>query len=168
MSAFVCSRETFVQLAAYVTRPRGGSGPILDPRYLAYCGQHGQQAAQLCNGMRGAEFATAIARLLYWENVRSVGCRYANDTCECDPPAVDFYDIEQASGIPAVDVLKMAQCLEYQSCESDDWESTLAYGVLQRLRSAAISSLPGYESAAWGHNARAAINAQACRARRAA
>jgi hypothetical protein len=45
--------------------------------------------------------------------------------------------------------LKMLDCLEYQSCESDDWETTQAYRLQQAMRRAAIRALPGYESAQW-------------------
>jgi hypothetical protein len=49
-----------------------------------------------------------------------------------------------------VDILKMAHCLDYQSCEIDGWEKTLAFRQLERIKYAAVSSLPGYDDAPWG------------------
>lgn len=49
----------------------------------------------------------------------------------------------------AVQILKLVHCLEYQSCEVEDWEGSLSYGHCLKLREAAICELPGYSQADW-------------------
>ncbi len=80
------------------------------------------------------------------ENVRSVNARY-NDT---DTPEAYEYRPVGYGYIGAVEVLKSVQCLNYQSCETDDWETTLAYKVCKAIESGAIAHLPGYSNAPWG------------------
>ena len=48
-----------------------------------------------------------------------------------------------------VAILKLIDSLEYQSCESDDYEQTVAYKSLQSIRKSAIHALEGYEDAEW-------------------
>jgi hypothetical protein len=54
--------------------------------------------------------------------------------------------------LPAVHILKMCACLAYQSCETDDWDKTKAYELLQMIKDAAIRKLPGYEDAPWDYD----------------
>ena len=59
----------------------------------------------------------------------------------------------------AVEVLKACDCLEYQSCEVDEWERTPAARLLDSIRAAAISALPGYDAAPWVLNGQAVSRA---------
>lgn len=106
--------------------------------------------------------AEYVARGLASENIRSVIHRYPNDRDGHRPgPQLLDVDIVKAAGISAlhflfnpkqispVQVIKLVNCLEYQSCETPDWTQTLAYKQLQWIRSHAISRLPGYEEAVW-------------------
>jgi hypothetical protein len=45
--------------------------------------------------------------------------------------------------------IKAVHCLDYQSCETEDWETTLAWRICQALLSSTTARLPGYEAAAW-------------------
>lgn len=87
-----------------------------------------------------------LGQVLLTENVRSVNARY-NDNDEAE--AYDYTPV-RFDAIRAVDVLKSVQCLRYQSCETDDFDTTLAARVLNALESAAIAHLPGYDKAPWG------------------
>jgi len=49
-----------------------------------------------------------------------------------------------------VQVLKSIDCLDYQSCEHPGWAASEAKAFIDRLQSAAIHALPGYEAAIWG------------------
>ena len=49
-----------------------------------------------------------------------------------------------------VEIIKLCDCYDYQSCETRDWETTEAFAICAALRAAAIDSLPGYEDAPWG------------------
>lgn len=99
------------------------------------------------------------ARVLAEQNMRSVCYRY-DDAVEAGMIPDDFVKgcIEAArrlgdtgaSGYTVVELLKAADCLEYQSCETSDWESTAAFKTLSRIRSILIQRLPGYDEAEWG------------------
>lgn len=87
-----------------------------------------------------------LGQVLLSENVRSVNSRY-NETDET--PAYEHRPV-RFDAIDAVMVLKSVQCLNYQSCETDDWQSTSAFKVLKAIESGAIAHLRGYSDAPWG------------------
>lgn len=86
----------------------------------------------------------ATAQLLLDENVRSVNFRYG-ETTEAERIV---YQID-APDLTPVQVIKAAQCLEYQSCETSDWEQTMAKKLLTTIIDWAVTKLPGYEAAPW-------------------
>jgi len=50
---------------------------------------------------------------------------------------------------PAVAMLKLLDCYEYQSCERPDWPESEAHAYCEALRSRLIGQLPGYDAAPW-------------------
>lgn len=90
-----------------------------------------------------------VYKTLAEENVRSVCHRYAAEKPEA------YADFLRPTGRRAlvisdpVAVLKLCQCLDYQSCETDDWQETRACSLLKNIISAAIDALPGYDEAPW-------------------
>jgi hypothetical protein len=98
---------------------------------------------------------TSIGRILLAENVRSVCHRYPDD----EPESIEHYKFAPFP-LPleprqiAVFVLKAAHCLDYQSCETDDWPETVACALLQMIERRACSilcdTLPEYDAAPWG------------------
>lgn len=86
----------------------------------------------------------AACQLLLDENVRSVNYRYG-ETTEADRIV---YEID-APCLTPVQIIKAAQCLDYQSCETDDWEDTMAKKFLDAIIQQAIVKLPGYDDAPW-------------------
>ena len=112
------------------------------------------------------ETAKEIARGLALENIRSVACRYPNDEDGGRPgPCLKDADIVEAAvlyaeyfilnhtNVDPVMILKLAQCLDYQSCETEDWKDTLAKRQLDWIISAAIRMLPGYDDFDWEYRA---------------
>src|SRR6266850_3097204 len=87
-----------------------------------------------------------LGNVLLSENVRSVNYRYS----EQDEAPVYEYRSMRFDAIDAVAVLKSVQCVNYQSCETDDWKGTLAHRVLKAIESGAIAHLRGYSDAPWG------------------
>jgi hypothetical protein len=84
--------------------------------------------------------------LLAQENVKSLCARYGPRDCE----PVKF---QRGNGIISpVELLKACSCYDYQSCEHDDYYTSKAYELVEQIRHAAISSLPGYDKAPWGIN----------------
>ena len=114
--------------------------------------------------------AQNVAKGLALENIRSVAHRYPDDKDGQRPgPNLKDADIVEACQIYAghfakrlggvivmaedvlepVQVLKLVRSLDYQSCETDDWETTLAAQQLRWISDEAINRLDGYADAGW-------------------
>jgi hypothetical protein len=91
------------------------------------------------NGDRGR-----LGQVLMEQNYRSINTRYNEKTA-----APKFADDWNTSADPVV-ILKACDCYDYQSCETDDYEQTEAYVIVQAIRHRNISRLPGYDKAPWG------------------
>jgi hypothetical protein len=148
MSAYVCHDDTFDYLASATELwGRGVFGVSAAPGMpdvpaLMEAGVLGGERQKLTSGD-----AEAIAQILRAENIRSVCARYGDDGA-ADAP-YRFRRVPLRALDPAA-VLKSCDCLEYQSCETDDYHDTLAWRVLNAIRRLAIGHLPGYEKAPWG------------------
>jgi hypothetical protein len=82
--------------------------------------------------------------LLLAQNYRSVNHRYKQDR----EPRTIVYDT-MAPLLTPVQALKACNCYAHQACETNDWERTNAYHLIERIKSKAIAMLPGYAEAAW-------------------
>ncbi len=136
MSAFVVSRETILTLA--LAAQIGGQ--------FSYMWRGHYHKVSISDG----EACLDIANKLYRENVRSYNYRYKESG---DLPGFTLQDIASAGPRVSSDpvlILKQCQCLNYQSCETGDWEDTEAYAILEALKNAQLSRLPGYDDAPWG------------------
>lgn len=91
--------------------------------------------------VQGSEQATA--ELLYAANVISVNYRYKLD----DPVGTVTYG--PTSLYRPIEIIKLCSSLEYQSCEHPGWDDSLAKKLLDEIRHAAITKLPGYDAAPW-------------------
>lgn len=99
--------------------------------------------------------AEAIGQILLDENMRSVCERYP----DCGPDnapgsadeGVDAYTFKRFRvPLTAVEAIKACHCLAYQSCETDDWEQSIAHSILDAIQSHATHHIPGYDAAPWG------------------
>ena len=140
MSAYLCNPEHIGLLAAY----------LAISRY-----EHWAEPDRSDFSHRGAR---TIAEALAAENIRSVSVRYPGDKSGGRPGlSMHDSDITELSAmwaahyadtrrtVSAVTVLRLLQCLEYQSCEAEDYLTTEAAGYCTQIRDAAIRKLPGYE-----------------------
>ncbi len=64
-------------------------------------------------------------------------------------PVSDRDMVTDVYKLSAVSILKMCDCLEYQSCETDDYGETLAFQLLDQIRREAIRALPRYDDGPW-------------------
>lgn len=147
MSAYISNPETFGILAAYATLNKCA---IYDWRQ---------------DSGISIETAQLVAKGLASENIRSVAHHYPDDKSGSRPgPCLLDEEIEEAAALYAahflanpsyvrklkpVQVLVLCQGVDYQSCETDDWRDTLAWRQLDWIKSQAIRSLPGYDTADW-------------------
>jgi len=126
MSAFVCSKNHIAAVANYAA----------------------SKGVWLGTGSAKPEDFGRIYKTLAEANVRSVCHRYEDDDTE------NYADVLRAprravSSHSAVEIIKLCDCLDYQSCEVDDWRESDACRLLNNIRSAAINALPGYDEAKW-------------------
>lgn len=85
----------------------------------------------------------AIAQILLDENVKSVNYRYR------DNEVMSITYDRAAPILTAIEAIKAAQCLRYQSCEHSDYEDSIAFKLIEAIITDAIPRLEGYESAEW-------------------
>lgn len=149
MSAFICSDDHIKALAIFAATRQHSSWRV-DPRYID--GLPCPEACSIENLCRD-ELATLYAQVLLAENVRSVNHRYReSEHHSIKVSDSDCMKLQQK----AVQILKMLDCLEYQSCETSNYYETVAHKLLSALRRAAIRALPGYNDAAWTFDAQVA------------
>jgi hypothetical protein len=89
--------------------------------------------------------ASEIGQILRDENVRSVNYRYSKQ----DQAARFSYVYDPVKIVVPVQALKALNCLDYQSCETPDWEASLAWRIVQEISGYAVRKLPGYDAAQW-------------------
>lgn len=146
MSAYICNPEHFGILAAYAAT---------NECIIREWEQNRGPGSTIKN-------AQVVASGLALENIRSVAHRYPNDKdgerpgpCLLDADIVEAaaiyagYFVKHPQFITPVQILRLIDCLDYQSCETDDWPQTLAYRQIDWLRSSAIRKLQGYDDARW-------------------
>lgn len=89
-------------------------------------------------------------RILWEENHRSVNYRYREGT-----PTPGYRYAAPPVEWNKHQLTKIAGCYEYQTCESDDWEQTVAYGMMVELgealdREGALRESDEAATAPWG------------------
>jgi hypothetical protein len=103
-----------------------------------------------------AHNAEEVGRLLLTENERSVYHRYPDSKAGNLPGRIGE-DVSSYrfrfihAPLPAVVVLKSCDCFDYQACETDDYETSLAHAIVHAIRKECIRALPGYDGAPWGY-----------------
>jgi hypothetical protein len=94
---------------------------------------------------------TEVGKLLLLQNIVSVEWRYWEPVNNQQVDAFTF--VPYTKPVSLIQALKLCECLDYQSCETDDYFDTHAYKKLQqiaqRITSTLITTLPGYDDAEW-------------------
>lgn len=75
--------------------------------------------------------AGAVARELFAQNVRSVDVRYSEEN---NSSYVFMYIPHIKLGYGLAEIAGAIDCLEYQSCETDDYHQTDAYKIITAMR----------------------------------
>lgn len=83
-----------------------------------------------------------VAQLLLDENIKSVNYRYS----ETDTGYITY---RSAPILSAIEAIKAAQCLRYQSCEHPEYKGSIAELLVKAIISFAIPCLEGYNDAQW-------------------
>lgn len=95
--------------------------------------------------LRNNEEAQKLGQILLNENYRSVNTRYPNDVAA--PHELEFFRVAPVSHLG---LLKAIDYYLYQTNETDDFESTLAYKVCHEMRLRTIRKMDGYDKLPWG------------------
>jgi hypothetical protein len=124
MSAFVCSKNHIAAVANYAVT----------------------KGVWLGTGSAKPDDFGRVYETLAEANVRSVCHRYED--------AGDYADVLRAprrgaSSHTAVEIIKLCECLDYQSSEVKDWRESDACRLLDNIRATATRHLPGYDEAKW-------------------
>lgn len=136
------------------------SAYICDDAHISYIVQAGIKFQAWVNLGPGFNYMTRenaqnVFEILKRENVRSVNHRYQEQTPATRDHVGRF--VWRSQVFDPVQVMKAVNCLEYQSCEPETWEKSLALAVCRAIKEAAIRALPGYDAAAWGNPERVAV-----------
>jgi hypothetical protein len=124
---------------------------------------------ELCNKPGGTrvdvtgETVTEVGRILLTENERSVRERYSDCSPDDLPGTIGenaagyrFREFSEIYRLPAGKkcawILNACRCLDYQSCEHDGWEGSLAHKIVEAIQGAAIRALPHIDDAPWEIN----------------
>jgi len=149
VSAYVCDDVHFRALGLFAAGHTGGYGrghQRVNPCYIQGLKQEG--GVGLLDGLDSHVTAVAYANILKRENVRSVNARYREDQ-EFQAVSIPANETDRTYNLGPVAILKMCDGLEYQSCETEDYERSVGYELLRWIRKAAIRELPGYEDGPW-------------------
>jgi hypothetical protein len=128
MSAFIVSKKHIDALGAFAIRPEYGAQP-------SYYFKN-----QLCR----IDLPDYAGQVL-WDGTSN---RLITGMMIVIKPENYTFDYTARSP-PAVQIIKLCNCLDYQSCETPDWKDTRAYALLDNIRERAIRELPGYDNAPW-------------------
>ena len=136
MSAFLCSEKHIAVLADFANK----HDIYLNTRY----------------DPDATNIPSDIAKAMAKANIKSVDHRYPDNADKladklfiqaCGSEAGQFGKHKQYT---PVEIIKAAQCLDYQSCEHDEWEQSNVKALLDHVISKATTMLPGYNDAPWG------------------
>ena len=155
MSAYIVNRSLIDALAKYATRRNFNIFP-----YIEYCGVTFDQKKAIAGNPSGyndysdLQQCQIIGRILWMENLRSVAHRYPQDDSSSRPgpvcgnidATIEGYEFTATHCVrsvfpTALEALAACRELEYQSCETDDYEQSAACKIIQRIKDSAIFAL---------------------------
>lgn len=102
--------------------------------------------------------ANEVGKILLQENTRSVLYRYPNDTEDTAPgregESVANYEWNYFCGLTerlpqhklVGLILTACSCFDYQACETNDYEQSTAYQIIDAIRTEAIRMVPKYDA----------------------
>jgi hypothetical protein len=94
--------------------------------------------------LRTPEDRNRLGQILWDANVESVNYRYTDNQ-----PYHKFEFRPTSEIMSPVQMIKALRCLNYQSCEIDDWNNRTACRLIESLILGTVRFLPGYEEAEW-------------------
>lgn len=156
MSAYLCQDELFMALACLGAGKKHGDFKI-NPAYFSPSQLEKSHIKPKQIVLHGEKFdperqiaiANFYAEVLKYENHLSLNSRYGDSLENIVLFEKPLRRIPPLKLSPA-QLFKMCSCLEYQSCEHEEYYDSFAYILLKRVRNTIPSLLPDYENAEWG------------------
>lgn len=153
MSAYLCHDDTFDYIGAVLRTMKRETFYIdTDIAYaeidLLRAAGILSATADLLNWSRDAE---TVVKILRFQNVRSIEARYPGDSDMLDGGDAYRMRFDNIRDVAPIVALKTLHALEYQSCETDDYERTLAHAMTVAIEKALVCKLGGYADAPWGY-----------------
>jgi len=139
MSAFMHHPEHFAAVVGSVYRNVGGHGATspdcdlayaVDPHTLGAMGYY-RARVERWGAMHDSEIVVCI---LQTENARSVAIRYKEEPETFSPVTNAQIDRWEFKPLSDAEALMALDSIEFQSCESKDWQETEACRLIQRMR----------------------------------
>jgi hypothetical protein len=96
--------------------------------------------------LQGAADAETIAGLLYTANVESVNTRYSKDD---DSSTFKFVRVTKGEYLEPVQIMKLCICFDYQACEVENYEMSIACAITSAVVKDAARQLTAYRSASY-------------------
>ena len=103
-----------------------------------------------------------MASYLTWGNIQSITARYKDRMGYSDEDfkaytqeVLDKVKVRKPSSLTAADVYNMCNCLEYQSCEIDNWIETNAYWTIHNIQAVAAREMASNANQTWEYKANA-------------
>jgi hypothetical protein len=163
MSAYLVSKETIDCLVLAAATYPGFRGHF---QYV-YRDKDGDRHLRRLSDNPSMESLSLLGQTLWEWNMDSLLARYPDTTEETwgyeeyEGPPTKLHDrlvVSLSTMQPVVDFEKPAlmdvfgciRCLEYQSCEAEDWDLAEGHSILRAIEQEAIRQIPGYADAPWG------------------
>lgn len=136
MSAFLCTNTHITALAVFATNPtKFRQYPLWKPDLTAL---------ERYPNKRDSEI---LGELLLKENLKSINYRYPDHSFI---EGFKLCHVADNTQYTPVQMIKLAQCYDYQSCEHPEYKGCIAQRLMDSIISDCIRMLPGYDEAPWG------------------
>lgn len=155
MSAFVVCREHIdVLVRAAIAGPADADPSAWTAFPIQVRDHHGRdRKIAAIDGLENAELIdpTEVGYQLWAENHASVAHGYRE---QYDDEVPGSYVYRDPGFTPTcAETARAIASLAYQSCEHPAWDDSIAHGILNALRDALLSALPGVDAAPWAWSA---------------
>ena len=141
MSAFIVNDIHIDALVNLALAPPAGFARIPGGPYALRFDFHDNRG----DGEVRLDRANDLGQMLRNANLRSIKDRYPESEEDYWP----YHYKRPPRQLTALEGLKALACYEYQTCESDSWDGSLAWMFCEALRRHLIHFIPGYDEGPW-------------------
>ena len=145
MSAYLVEQEHIAELCKWT----------FSPQRHAHCWNMVKRRPIMSDGETWHKIPEA-AKILAEANIASVKARYPDSPDMLIEDYVDLVIDESKKRanleLDAADIYSMAVCLDYQSCEVDNWHETDAYGLIKAIQAEAGRVMASRSKIKWTYS----------------